>query len=176
MIIQIRGTSGSGKSTVMRTVMGNSRLWNAVIEPPRRKPLFYLNDSDWAVLGHYETQCGGCDTIGSAKAVYDLIGTFRGTNILCEGLLLSEDTKWTLQMSDVRVLYLATDVEECIRRIQKRRREAGNDKPLNESNTRNRVAVIDRSRVKLETAGVYCRRAPSTQAPRIIQRWINDAK
>jgi hypothetical protein len=75
-------------------------------------------------------------------------------------------------MLDVRVLFLVTDIEECIRRVKKRRKDAGNDKPLNEKNTRNRVATIERARVKLTEAGVYCRRATVEQAPKIILNWL----
>ena len=46
------------------------------------------------------------------------------------------------------------------------------DKPLNVKNTTNRVAVIKRARVKLDAAGVYCRRAPVTQAASIIFKWM----
>lgn len=188
MIIQIRGTSGSGKTTVMRQVMASfAEGWTGIGQPGRKKPLFYsLNGRQVEtglpgvyVLGHYEATCGGCDNIGSAAKVFDLIGmletTYGGDSIiLCEGLLLSEDSKWTTQMNDVKVLFLNTNEEECLNRVRARRLAAGNEKELNPDNTVNRLAVIARSRVKLESHGIYCQGASSRQAARIVLRWITE--
>ena len=174
-VIQVRGTSGSGKSTVIRSVMEKLGSWESSYVKKRRKPLYY-RQNNLLVLGHYESQCGGCDTIGSARAVYNLIQGFDPLeSILCEGLLLSEDSKWTTLLADeddVRIVYLTTPLETCLERIRERRRKADNNKPLNTNNTSNRVRIIDRSRVKLLGAGVVCRRAPCKQAPEIILRWL----
>ena len=184
LIINIRGTSGSGKTTVMREVVGalTAQDWEAVRVDEwqgkkRKQPLYYRNKSTGLItLGHYESTCGGCDNVGSARQVYELIQLVRSKypkdTILCEGLLLSEDTKWCSQLPNLKVLYLETDVEECLKRVRARRLEAGNDKPLKEDNTRNRVAVIERSRIKLESIGVYCRSASSSVASQIILEWI----
>lgn len=178
MIIQIRGTSGSGKSTVMRKVMeGVSSFteeeWHPEYSEGRKKPLYYRMGG-LVVLGHYESACGGCDTIGSAPQVFDLINSLNDgfQTILCEGLLLSEDTKWSSQMKNLRVVFLATPLDVCLRQIEGRRAEAGNEKPLNPANTANRVDVIERARVKLNALGVYCRRASASQAPGLILNWL----
>lgn len=154
----------------------------------RKKPLYYQSVrycSDIFVLGHYESACGGCDTIGSARHVFDLTQTilqkYKGadyppTVIIQEGLLLSEDVKWSSQLQDLRVIFLTTPTERCIEQIKGRRAEAGNEKPLNTANTVNRVPVIERARVKLNEMGVLCRRASSDQAAGIILKWIKDAK
>lgn len=190
MIIQIRGTSGSGKTYVMREVMrfiAPSDRWSKVHVAGRKQPLYYrwpLEVADGyptvSVLGHYETACGGCDNIGSAKAVTELLtsleeATTSPQHILCEGLLLSEDTKWTVTLSKelLRVLFLNTDLETCLQQVRNRRVEAGNEKPLNPENTANRVAVIERARLKLIEAGVTCRRASARQAPDVVLDWLN---
>ncbi len=179
MIIQIRGTSGSGKSTAMRRVMEGMGLtsWAAMYRAKRR-PLFYQRSScdlypPTVVLGHYQVACGGCDTVGSAPKVYEL-ATELCPNwvVLCEGLLLSEDVKWTSQMEDCRVVFLTTDIEACISRIKQRRADAGNTKMLSELNTRGRVGVIERARTRLLAAGIECRRSSSDQAPRMILSWL----
>ena len=175
MIIQIRSTSGSGKSTVMREVMEKVEgVWGPKYAAGRKKPLWYRNGLV-VVLGHYESPCGGCDTIGSARQVFDLIQDVGGARvILCEGLLLSEDTKWAIQLNNLRALFLITSLEVCLKRIIDRRLAVGNNKPLNPSNTSRRVAVIDRARVKLTNAGIRCCRASQKQAPAIILRWIRE--
>lgn len=178
-LIQIRGTSGSGKTWVMNQLLEKLGPFEPSYIPKRKKPLFYSNSQDVVILGHYESACGGCDNIGSAAKVYELImnmsgGTFHGNErtFICEGLLLSEDTKWTLKLNsalfNTSVYYLSTDIESCIQQIISRRKEAGNEEPLNESNTRNRVRVIERSKEKLVNYGVYCRRCSSSQAVKLI--------
>jgi hypothetical protein len=179
MIIQIRGTSGSGKSTVMRRVMEGAGTWIAHNQEGRKRPLYYTcNDlKGVAVLGHYESACGGCDTVGSAREVFELILSLPQYTILCEGLLLSEDVKWSSQLKDLHVLFLTTPLEQCLTQIKQRRTEAGNEKPLNPENTSNRVATIERARVKLsQVEGVHCYRCSANQAPRIILNWLHAAE
>ena len=172
MHVQIRGTSGSGKSTVMRKVIGGlGGKVKSVMKDGRKNPLYYKID-DIAILGHYESPCGGCDTIGSARQVYDLLQKIDARIVLSEGLLLSEDTKWSKQLDDLRVVFLTTPVETCLERIRGRREAAGNNKPLKEDNTRNRVRVIERARVKLLAEDVTCRRCSSTQATEVILKWV----
>lgn len=186
MIIQVRGTSGSGKSTVMRRVMEAMGTWDSFLLDGRKRPLYYrvCSEEGWmdtVVLGHYESPCGGGDTIGSAAQIHREIVAHRACGrsvVLVEGLLLSEDTKWTstLPLDELRVIFLTTPLEECLTRIKGRRETAGNAKPLNPANTENRVAVVERARVKLIDAGVYCRRCSSAQAPAIILDLIRKAK
>ncbi len=166
-VIQIRGTSGSGKSWAMRQVMeALGDKWLPVFREGRKQPLYYeLVDGDrpTVVLGHYNSACGGCDTIGSAAAVYELIASLPEADIVCEGLLLSEDVKWSSQLDGLQVLYLTTPLETCLDQIRARRAEAGNDKELNIENTANRVDVIARSRLKLNELGVPCSRLSAAQ-------------
>lgn len=184
-VVQVRGTSGSGKTTVVRAFMALAGGWTPVYRPGRKKPLYYVSkdlEETVAVLGHYEgTACGGCDTIGSARAVYDLAaelaeGDGPFFHVLCEGLLLSEDVKWSSQFQDLRCLFLVTPPEECLRRVAGRREKVGNDKPLNPKNTLNRVSVIERARVKLNQLGIKCLRTTSHQAPGILLKWLGRGK
>jgi hypothetical protein len=154
-----------------RLLVGST--WTSQFIDGRKRPLYYQHSNGILVLGHYESPCGGCDTIGSARAVYDLIQTLSAPVILCEGLLLSEDVKWSSQLKDLRVLYLVTPLNQCLAWIKSRRASVGNEKPLNPANTANRVSVIERSRVKLGSLGIYCRRCTVGQAPGIVLSWID---
>jgi ABC-type dipeptide/oligopeptide/nickel transport system ATPase component len=170
-IIQVRGTSGSGKTWVAKSLLQKLESKKLTLTPvyvdKRKKPLFYkaklhpYSDDNLAILGHYESNCGGCDNIGSAAKVYELINEMRCGNlashnigqVFCEGLLLSEDTKWTFELAEkldvaFQIIFLSTDVEVCIQQIKKRRELVGNEKELNEDNTRNRVRVIERAFTK----------------------------
>lgn len=204
MIIQIRGTSGSGKTWVMNKVLSRYLVieqptyevrghytdlklpcgpprysWTSIYKEGRKQPMYYVNhDERLAVLGHYNSACGGCDNVGSARAVYELIQEVQtewpGYRIVCEGLLLSEDVKWSSQLKDLRVIFLTTPTPDCLTNIEHRRKLVGNDKPLNPKNTENRVGVIERARLKLTDYGVLCRRAPSQQAYKLIIQWLEE--
>lgn len=173
MIIQVRGTSGSGKSTAVRAVMAAVGGWEPVFAPGRRRPLYYRSEAAGAavaVLGHYETPCGGCDTVGSAAAVYELVLGVRPlvAAVLCEGLLLSEDVKWSSRLDGLVIYFLNTPPARCLDHVRARRRAAGDTRPLDPANTENRVRTIERARVRLAAAGVECRRCSAPQAPRLV--------
>lgn len=179
LVVEVRGTSGSGKTTVVRAVMESMKKWIPCFKTGRKNPLFYEHDpSGIIVLGHYEATCGGCDNVGSARAVYELLNEVIGQHnppaVLCEGLLLSEDVKWSSQIPGLRAVFLTTPLDECLRRVAGRREKAGNAKPLDPRNTANRVAVIERARVKLSAAGVDCRRASTGQAAGMILKWLGE--
>lgn len=179
-VIQIRGTSGSGKTWVMRGVMKElARLLierTSVYTEGRKKPEYYKYGCGHYVCGHYESTCGGCDNIGSAAKVYELYQKIFALDsraiILSEGLLLSEDSKWTQQLDDVKIVYLATDIEKCIEQIKARREAAGNDKPLNENNTRQRIRAIQSSKEKLRNLpNCEVVTQSSSQATRKVLKW-----
>ncbi len=115
--------------------------------------LLTYRGKQWAVLGRYSNVCGGCDTIKTQQEIIDRVEfwTKRGHNVWLEGLILSTiygsvgeysekfGNRWVFA-------YLQPPIEECVQRIKARRAAAGNLKPLNETNTRNRVATIERNK------------------------------
>lgn len=171
MIVQIRGTSGSGKSTVVRKIMeACSEKLKIKAHPPfqhpkfekRRQPIGYiLNGNQIGIPGHYETACGGCDTLPGQDIVFEQVRQSRGVceHTIFEGLLASEEVRRTVELheefpGELVVIQLDTDVEVCLEGIRQRRLDRGDERPLKEDNTRNRVKVIDRACKRLRDAGV----------------------
>lgn len=184
-VIQIRGTSGSGKTWVMKQVMAGFE-WTPVFNTGRKKPWYYFSrvgTKMLIVLGHYEIACGGCDTIGSAKAVYELTRCLLDAGngdriILQEGLLLSEDAIWTQTYgNDVKSVFLTGTIEDCLERVKDRQDEKGRE-PINQARVRekleSRLHRIEKIRQRLVLSGICCRRAPAEQAVKIIQGWIQE--
>ena len=184
MIVQIRGTSGSGKTYIARKILDKDLGWEAVTEPfggkNRRVPLYYLSsDGKIAICGSYEAICGGCDGVGSARSVYNLYDLLKSKgikHIVSEGLLLSEDTKWTLETKErgwnPKVFSLTTPEDICVKQVLARREEANNTKPFNKSNTVKRIKVIDRAIGKLRKAGVQCFDVNSRNCTALILRTL----
>ena len=73
MIVNPRGTSGAGKTELVRRIIagygwGRGGQVEPVSTPGRERPMFYrlrhpLGGRPLVLLGHYEATCGGCDTI-----------------------------------------------------------------------------------------------------------------
>ena len=64
MIVQVRGTSGSGKSYVVHKILQKDLGWEPITEKwgkiNRKIPLYYISgDGKIAVAGSYGAVCGG---------------------------------------------------------------------------------------------------------------------
>jgi len=163
IIINLRGTSGSGKSTVVRRLMDRypDRLPNQ--EPDRRQPISYFcrrpGGRTLYVPGHYETACGGCDTIKTPDKVYALIEQALGQNmdVIYEGIIVQDDTRRLLELNarhPVTVIELSTSIVECLAGIQARRDERGDERPLNDKNTVDRAVRVHKTCQKLRGMGL----------------------
>ena len=176
MIIQIRGTSGSGKSTVVKKIMQARPYLEPHYIEKRKRPLFYLGKG-LLILGHYEIACGGCDTIGSVPQIFEVLKTLPPyKHLIMEGLLLSEDVIWTVKLqNEVRSLFLTTSPQESLRRVAIRQegREPANPERLKEK-LESRMYRIEKIRKRLIDAGSYTQRCNSDQAVKIIENWIKD--
>jgi len=136
MIINIRGTSGSGKSTLARRVMEQyTGCRSRIKRPGRRQPFGYIlargpqNPPGKAliVIGHYESPCGGCDTIKTYDEVFQAVRDAHdaGYDVLFEGLLLSTDKNHMTKLAqeyEHLIVGLDVPVDECLRCVNERRR------------------------------------------------------
>lgn len=134
MIINIRGTSGSGKSTLVRKIMAMYERRFPVRIPDRKQPIGYIltrqEGRTLGVLGHYETSCGGCDTIMSQDEIYERVRATHhaGMDVLFEGLLVSAEVNRLVALHaeglPVRVVALSTPLDVCLASVNKRRQDA----------------------------------------------------
>jgi len=145
VIINIRGPGGAGKSTLVRQVMALGRKILTTKQEGRKQPLGYLYEiprypSDPAPLklaipGHYESRCGGCDTINNYDLLFDLVANAsKQFHVLYEGLLISEDVPRTLGLAQrvaplpVHVIALDTPLDLCLESINIRRESVFQDR------------------------------------------------
>lgn len=177
--INIRGTGGSGKSTLARRVMELYAHHNPVTVEGRKQPLFTCHWGNprteeqphgLVVPGHYNTDCGGCDTLKTVDSVYDIVrqhtlGDPPGArnNVLYEGIMVMDDVTRAVKFSQdlekvggrLIVIALSTTIEECLASIRARRGpEMEAKKPLNEKNTRDRAKRQEKILHRLKQAGV----------------------
>lgn len=144
MIINIRGTHGSGKSHVVRTII--ERYEATVVLNPKDKPLGYRVDVNWLtqpiwVVGSYANACGGCDGIQPYSDIWPRVERYAGMgHVLFEGALVSSSYgnigRDSEKYGDKFVFaFLDTPLEKCLERIRARRAAKGNLKPLDPKNT-----------------------------------------
>lgn len=176
MIINPRGTSGAGKSTFAFRL---AALYLDLAEPTyidgRKAPLYTRYDRPKGrkgpplfLLGHYNTACGGCDTLKNTEQAFELARRLAPEgDVLLEGILISEEFNrskachefMSSEFADERFIVYALDtpIEQCIANIKKRRVEKGDIRELNTSNTENRVARINSATRRLIEAGADVR-------------------
>lgn len=134
MVVNVRGTSGSGKSTVVRGIMAMGTVTPIGAE---KKPDGYIVqiptlDKNVYVVGPYVTACGGCDQITTQDEICDRIRIYSSMgHVLVEGLLMSHSfaryaaLDRELALSDVHCVwaFLDTPLEVCLDRVRSRREE-----------------------------------------------------
>jgi len=141
MILNIRGTSGSGKSTIVRKLMAKFEyapiMSGGKIEayrlPTPHGPLY--------VIGRYETPCGGCDGISTQDEVCRRVTKYaKKGHVIFEGLIVTSCYKRYLDLfrklkQPYRFLFLNTKLETCLKSVEKRRESRGAKTPFNPTNT-----------------------------------------
>lgn len=160
LIVKLHGTSGSGKTTVARELMQGGHVV-PVLNPANRKVESYILTRPElkgiiAILGPYTATCGGLDSISNVNTHIELLMSWgQAGHVFYEGLLGSEYYgrigAASEQFGDRHLFaFLDTPIDLCVERVKARRLAKGNTKPLNEDNTRGRVAKIERLRYRLE--------------------------
>jgi len=167
-IVNLRGCSGSGKSFALRRIRdAYSDDWKPHHIEKRKQPLYYTathaaTGRKLAIMGHYETECGGCDTITKPDFLFETMHTLaaEGYDLLWEGLLTSMDFKRTEPMSHeykTLVLGLTTPLQECLDSVNARRFRRNPDlPPVQVKNTTNKHRGTKQTVARLQAAGVDC--------------------
>lgn len=151
-VVNVRGTSGSGKSTVVRGIMTMGVV--TPIGDNEKKPDGYIVqmpgfDTHVYVVGPYTTACGGCDQIATQDEICDRIRAYsKMGHVLVEGLLMSHSfaryaaLDRELDQDGVHCVwaFLDTPLDVCLDRVRARREErraakGGEFKELNVKNT-----------------------------------------
>ncbi len=167
-IVSVRGTSGSGKSTLVREVM---KLYKC--EPIRtewrKRPLGYLCYADGHkplfIPGHYETDCGGCDTLPAIEFTFKLMQKYidQDCDIVYEGLITQSDVNRCMALhangNKLLVIGLNLPLPECLKFVQARRdaRAAAHGRessPLNPSNTKAKHHQVKLQEAKFKAKGI----------------------
>ena len=162
-IIKIHGCSGAGKTTFARALLDGSdstyTIRNAAGKVEAYGCAFNAQDFSCVVLGSYENNCGGMDTVSTAAEAMKLVADYQKfNNVVHEGLLQS--TYYGAMGTDSRqygdsyiYAFLDTPLETCLERVVARREAAGSQNKFNPQLTRDKFVTIDRLRLRLPAMG-----------------------
>lgn len=166
-IINIRGTYGAGKTTLVRFVMDAYINKQAHYMPGRKQPIYYTLDhpnggNQLAVVGSYETVCGGCDTIPETKLIFETVEYLsnEGYDVLYESVIITGNVGYTVDNCtknawNLQVIYLDTPVQVCIDSVNQRRQAKYPGKvDIDPKNLLSKYASCKSSQRTLNTHGV----------------------
>jgi hypothetical protein len=133
-IVNIRGCSGAGKTTLVRRLMEKRGPAVAIERPAARRYEGYQIGPDLRVVGDYRRACGGAEGMPDAEIDRVVREYARLGNVIFEGLFLTEQvTRWrqlAVDLGTVTFAFLRPPVDVCIERVLARRAEKGTTRPF----------------------------------------------
>jgi hypothetical protein len=133
MIINIRGTNGSGKTAVAMALLGERYTVAEHVHDGVKAPLTWSFDEQTVAVGKYrEGYCGGCDAIKTQDAICQAVRTAAATTrpmVVFEGVLVSTLFERYLVLSRslgerdrsaITWAFLDTPAEVCMARVLQR--------------------------------------------------------
>lgn len=191
MVINLRGTSGSGKTTVVRGLIERGTLTPLGGTPKKPEayrlefsPSTFINNT--YIIGSYENVCGGCDSISTQDEICRRIRDYaKAGHVVVEGLLMSHlFSRYAMLDRELHALgtpfiwaFLDTPLETCIARVQQRRDARGTVTPLNTKNTTDKWH--DMRRVFKKCVNGYesdWKKVKGFRVAKLDARWLNHTK
>ena len=175
MIINIRGTNGSGKSTIIKRFLQQYpyiELYGAL--GPRRPEAYKLRlPGNWLyIIGPYQTTTGGVDAMGlSAIELIALLDKYRKLgHVIFEGVVISTYYgaigEWLKTHADEAiVVFLDTPLEVCLAGIKARGGK-------NMKNVAAKMPAIERLMVRMTLEGITNSSLSREMAYETIRGWL----
>lgn len=174
MIVNPRGTFGSGKSTIVRRVMERYATREPAYAPGRRRPYGWTCIADghpnlWVVGDYNDSPCGGADTI---PKIEDIMGQVRnaaemGYDVIYEGgTLAAHDRRRIAEINKtypVTTICLLIPVDQAIAGVMERRAARGDERPFDPKNVHKEHRVTELSARALTDMGVTVKRASTRE-------------
>jgi hypothetical protein len=164
VLISIRGTNGSGKSTIVRTILldcGQRPIFGLL--GPKRPEAYETHIRDVRrptyTLGPYLTSTGGVDNVQPYDHILTLIEKYAAKgNVLFEGVIVGSSygrvgrllERWG---KEAVLAFMATSLEDCIANVKKRRGAREDGREFNPRNLTSKFNQIAKSKIKIEQEG-----------------------
>jgi hypothetical protein len=178
MMIFLRGTNGSGKSTIVRTVMENYEKITTLKYPKhmdKKVPMGYIcshNHRKLFIPGHYQIANGGIDTMPNLEFAYQMISKYHksGLDTLGEGKNFNDGIQRIVTLHsknfDVKVLFIDHPLLACIDAVKERGHSINH-------NTIVRLAdKCEKEYASMRRIGVPCVSLPRAEALDQVKQWL----
>jgi thymidylate kinase len=162
-IVNVRGPNGSGKSTIVREFLDahpHQQIFGVCgTKRPEAYKVPFLTRPVY-VLGSYLVGVGGCDRIGSAEQIQELVLKYRlKGHVLFEGLIISDYYGKLCEAlepfgKDVVVIFLTTPYEVCLKRLHARQADAVS-KAKGEKNVRHHYDANQAVKKRMKADGIF---------------------
>lgn len=187
-IIQIRGSNGAGKTTIVKQFCERNNLEIKSINIKGRETFISTNDKgNIVVLGRYDKKTGGCDLYANTDHVLStimwVIINLKPQIIVFEGMIYSLSFKFASKVSDLvkrynykyQAISLYTDPEVVLGRIYKR----NGGKAINEKLILDKIKSVSSSHNKLILNGYSSKMVDTTKIKkenmyRVIEDVLNE--
>ena len=184
MIINIRGTNGSGKTTAARSLFEEGGVDKPLVSYATKTGAIrwvtgvYVKKRDLIVVGSYATKCGGCDGIKTQDLICEAVRAAAGLvrYVVFEGVLVSTLFSRYANLSEelgtarrpFLWAYLDTPLDVCLKRIQER----NGGKAINEKLVADKIRSISSTRAKAIANGEGVLDVPYEKASAFIQKQL----
>jgi hypothetical protein len=173
ILIYVHGTNGSGKSTLARAVMaaaGGGTGYRPSKSGKEGKAGTTGTSRGVALLGKYETACGGVDGFSPYSHVHEEMLThsiFPEARVFAEGLLspgIETCQRFDGYFDRAVFIALNTPVEQCVANVLSRRKRKGTDKVYTPDKLYDKHCSVLRWADRLEGAGLEVKRLEYKEA------------
>lgn len=182
-IINVRGTNGGGKTTIMKNFLrmfGSKELADkkgrTVGYEVHFEPRFFI-------VGDYKGLLGGCDVFSSVEKIVTTVEEFsQQGDVLFEGILVSLLTQpWiklveSLPKSEFIFATLNTPLKVCLKRREKRWRKEGHKGSFDPAHMTEKFYAIREAHKRLESAGMDTRWLDYRYTTQTVINWLLEGR
>jgi hypothetical protein len=191
IIVNIRGTNGSGKSSAVRALMKHLGKPRAFLFDDKEAGYRFKRTPPIFVLGKYKTACGGLDASFSYKGAADdvllcLDLLAEKGHVVCEGVVAMSSYGFErltcfadaqkAKGNNVIFALLDTPPELCVKRVRERRKVAENIAPFDPEKLLDKFVSLVRTQEQLQKAGYDARILPHEEPLQTLLRWFDERK
>lgn len=176
-IINLRGTNGSGKSTVARALLAEGatpiELAPYITSGGALRAVtgYAVPSLGLTIIGPYRTPCGGCDAIKTQDLVCESVrlAARLSEHVFFEGVIIStlysRYQSLSKEIGGLVWAYLDTPPDECLRRVMTR----NGGKPIKIELLMGKTRSIEATRRKAEAARERIETVPHQKAAEFVR-------
>jgi hypothetical protein len=160
IVVNIRGPSGAGKTTLVRTLMERYGPAVPIERPGMKRYEGYQLGPNLRVVGDYRRKCGGAEGMRDANLERTVREFAQVGHVIFEGLFVSSSVgRWrdlARDLGNVTFAFLRPPLHLCINRVHERRAAAGTTRPFDPRHVKGLWRRLPSHFRQFEAMGAQC--------------------